>query len=82
MAKAAKTSLAVPSEPSEWKTEQVNPADLKVGDWFHLYGTEVARVTAIDSDKPEAGIAYEWNGRTVTGLRPGKAGEKVTRIRV
>lgn len=82
MAKPSKTSLAVPGEPSEWKTEAVNPSDLKVGDWFHLYGTEVARVTAVDSDKPEAGVVYEWKDRTYTGLKPVKAGEKVTRIRV
>lgn len=82
MAKQPKASLAVPGEPSKWKVVQVDASDLKVGDWFHLYGTEVARVTAVDPASPEGGLVYEWNGNSYTGLKPGKAGEKVARILV
>lgn len=82
MAKASKTSQSVPSDPAQWKLELVEASGLRVGDWFHLYGTEVARVTAIDEEKPETGLVYEWNGRTCTGLKPGKAGDKISRIRV
>lgn len=82
MAKDSKTSQSVPSDPAKWKLDLVPASALRVGDWFHLYGTEVGRVTAVSETSPEGGLVYEWNGNSYTGLKPGKAGDKVSRIRV
>jgi ABC-type transporter Mla subunit MlaD len=77
-----KTSQSVPSDPEKWRTEQVAASALRVGDFIHLYGTEVGRVTAVSEEKPETALVYEWKDRSYTGLKPGKAGAKVTRILV
>ena len=44
---------------------------LVVGDKFYLYGDEIGTVTKVEGTSFN-GVTFEWNGRTLCGLPPGK----------
>lgn len=80
MKKKQALSETDPPIASDCEWEEVQPSELREGDRFIIYGMEVAVVKSVSKKSPEAGLVYEWNGRELTGLRPRKKDEGVSRL--